>query len=299
MGDDNLKRHIRSKHGEINGIISSIDNQCGQLKQNGEDFMNDGEGFRVEVADELLETCDVNLKLELHRDNEVYQKNVEIGRQISILLKSDNIPEKSLSRQNKFCLDLFRAQQPTTDVDTAELRLWQKQLLDIVSADEMDDRKIIWVVGKKGNEGKSWFQFYLQSLHGEHRVARFDITNKTADLLHIMSRCALATTDLFLFNHQRCVPSEDCCYSLLEMIKDGYASAPKFHGSLLRIKRPNLVLVFSNRHPRIRSLSKDRWQICFITDDGLTAGHEEWMWEKQVDDYTRTGIKSKMNFHKK
>ena len=148
MRDDNLKRHIRSRNGEINGIISSIDNQCGQLKQNGEDFVNDGEGFKVEVADELLETCDVNLKLELHRDNEVYQKNVEIGRQISILLKSDNIPEKSLSRQNKFCLDLFRAQQPTTDVNTAEPRLWQKQLLDIVSADEMDDRKIIWVVGK-------------------------------------------------------------------------------------------------------------------------------------------------------
>ena len=247
----------------------------------------------------INEGLDANIKLELHRDNEVYQKNVEIGRQISILLKSDNIPEKSLSRQNKFCLDLFRAQQPTTDVDTAELRLWQKQLLDIVSADEMDDRKIIWVVGKKGNEGKSWFQSYLQSLHGEHRVARFDITSKTADLLHIMSRCALATTDLFLFNHQRCVPSEDCCYSLLEMIKDGYASAPKFHGSLLRIKRPNLVLVFSNRHPRIRSLSKDRWQICFITDDGLTTGHEERMWEKQVDDYTRTGIKNKKHFHKK
>ena len=82
---------------------------------------------------------------------------------------------------------MFRAQQPTTDVDTAELLLWQKQLLDIVSVDEMNDRKIIWIVGKEGNEGKSWFQSYLQSLHGEHRVARFDITNKTADLLHIMS----------------------------------------------------------------------------------------------------------------
>ena len=71
MRDDNLKRHIRSRHGEINGIISSIDNQCGQLKQNGEGFVNDEEGLRVEVADELLETYDVNLKLKLHHDNEV------------------------------------------------------------------------------------------------------------------------------------------------------------------------------------------------------------------------------------
>ena len=165
----------------------------------------------------------------------MYQKNFKIGEQISILLKSDNIPEKSLSKQNKFCLDLFRAQKPTIDVENSELRLWQDQLLDIINVDQMEDRKIIWVIGKQGNEGKSWFQSYIQSLYGSHRVARFDITNKTADLLHIMSRCALATTDLFLFNHQRCVLSGECCHSLLKMIKNGYASASKFHGSLLQI----------------------------------------------------------------
>jgi hypothetical protein len=198
-----------------------------------------------------------NLKFELYRDNEVYQKNVKTGEQISILLKSENIPEMSLSKQNKFCLALLRAQKPTIDVENTELRLRQDQLLDIIEDNQMDDRKISWVIGREGNEGKSWFQSYLQSLYGSHRAARFDITNKTADLLHIMSRCALATTDIFLFNHQRCVPSEDCCYSLLEMIKDGHASAPKFHGSLLRIKRPNLIVVFSNRDLQIRSLSYD------------------------------------------
>ena len=173
-----------------------------------------------------------------------------------------------------------------------------KTSFDIIKVDEMEDRKIIWVIGKQGNEGKSWFQSYIQSLYGSHRVARFDITNKTADLLHIMSRCALATTDIFLFNHQRCVPSEECCYSLLEMIKDGYASAPKFHGSLLRIKRPNLIIVFSNREPRIRSLSYDRWKICLITEDGLTLDHEKWMWQKQLDDHTVTVNENKNNFRK-
>ena len=116
-------------------------------------------------------------------------------------------------------MDLFRAWQPTLDVANAELRLWQEQLLDIINEDEINDRKIIWVKGEKGNEGKSWFQSYVQSLYGAHRVARFDITNKTADLLHIMTRCALATTNIVLFNQQRCISSFDCCYSLLEMIK--------------------------------------------------------------------------------
>ena len=95
-----------------------------------------------------------------------------------------------------------------------------------------------------------------------------------------MSRCALETADIFLFNHQRCVPSEDCYYSLLEMIRDGYASAPKFHGSLLRIKK-NLIIVSSNSDPQIRSLFYDRWKICLITEgDRLTLDHEKWIWQK-------------------
>ena len=240
----------------------------------------------------LVRRVDVKLEFEVQRDYEAYKKNVEIGRQISILLSSRGIVEKSLSKQNKYCLELFRAQCPTVDVSSAVLRLWQDQLLDIISESEMNDRKIIWIKGKDGNEGKSWFQSYLQSLHGEQRVARFDITNKTSDLLHIMTRCALETTDIFLFNHRRCVSSEDCCYSLLEMIKDGYASAPKFHGSLLRIKKPNTIVVFSNRDPRIRSLSKDRWKIYFIVGDSLTADHEDWMWEKQADDHTVDATKN-------
>ena len=43
---------------------------------------------------------------------------------------------------------------------------------------KIEDRKIIYVIGKQGN---------VQSLYGCHRVARFDITDKTANLLHIMS----------------------------------------------------------------------------------------------------------------
>ena len=254
MRGDNLKKHKDRKHSNsdtsqpIADIV--IENQ-----HNDEVKAKDSE---IEELDHTPLHDGANLKLELQRDDEVYQKNVDIGEQISILLESENIREKSLSKQNKFCLDLFRAQRPTTDVKNAELRLWQDQLLDIIEDSQMNDRKINWVIGREGNEGKSWFQSYLQSLYGSNRLARFDITNKTADLLHIMSRCALATTDICLFNHQHCVPSKDCCYSLLEMIKDGHASAPKFHGSLLGIKRPNLIVVFSNRDPRIHSLSYDR-----------------------------------------
>ena len=137
-------------------------------------------------------SCDAKLN-----DNEVYQKNVKIGEQISNLLKSDNIPWKSLSKQKKFCLSLFGAQKPTKDVENTEPRLWQEQLLYIIKDNPMNDGKIIWIIGQEGNEGKYWFESYIRSLYGSYLVAHFDIINKIAVFLHIMSRCALETTDIF------------------------------------------------------------------------------------------------------
>ena len=139
--------------------------------------------------------------------------------------------EKSLSKQHKLYLMLYCSQQPTVDVENVELRLWQEQLLDII--DE----------GGSDRKTRGFNPTYKVS-PGAHRVARFDITNKPSDLLHILSQCALGTTDIFLFNHQRCLSSEDCCYSLLEMIKDGYASAPKFHDQTYESKLRMWLLYF-------------------------------------------------------
>ena len=75
---------------------------------------------------------------------------------MAIFLRNGGIPEESLSKRNKFCLELFRAQQPTTDVANAELRQWQTQLLDVIEQERMNDRMIIWVIRSKGNDGKPW-----------------------------------------------------------------------------------------------------------------------------------------------
>ena len=176
MRDDNLKRHLRLIHGNTKNSV-----QCKEERQQpsnpliGSQHYNkvQAEGSEIGDSDDMLLNDSANLKFELQRDDEVYQKNVDIGEQISILLESENIREKSLSKQNKFCLDLFRAQKPTIDVENLELRLWQDQLLDIINVDQMEDRKIIWVIGKQGNEGKSWFQSCIQSLYGKSSCSSF------------------------------------------------------------------------------------------------------------------------------
>ena len=47
---------------------------------------------------------DASLEFEAAQDNETYKKNVEIGRQVSVLLDRGKVLEKSLSKQNKFLL---------------------------------------------------------------------------------------------------------------------------------------------------------------------------------------------------
>ena len=51
------------------------------------------------------------------------------------------------------------------DVGNVELKPWQNELMKYI---QRHDRKIIWVVGKDGNEGKSWFRKML-NLCLEHK----------------------------------------------------------------------------------------------------------------------------------
>ena len=57
--------------------------------------------------------------------------------------------------------------------------------------------------------------------------------------------------------------------------------------TLFRIKTPNLVIVFSNREPRMHSLSLDRWKVFSIRDGKLVGGFEDQIWKTQKDDHTK------------
>ena len=116
MRSDHLQRHVKAKHG----------NEEVQLRQSStEKCANDQEQFSGNVVKSNdCQDVDAKLEFKLQRDRDIYLKNVDIGRQVAIVLRNGDIPEESLSKQNKFCLELFQAQQPTTDVAKAELCQW-------------------------------------------------------------------------------------------------------------------------------------------------------------------------------
>lgn len=81
--------------------------------------------------------------------------------------------------------------------------------------------------GIMGSEGKSWFQDHLAALYGYARVVRLDLKVKTSNVLHVLSKRPLCSTDIFLFNKRRAMSNETCNYTILESIKDGIAVSSK------------------------------------------------------------------------
>ena len=131
------------------------------------------------------------------------------------------------------------------------------------------NREVIWICGKRGNEGKSWFQSYLETFCGYSRVLCLDLRNKTANTLYSLSKRPLQTTDIFLFNDTRAVGDTHQNYAVLEKIKDGCATSSKYGSNVIRFKTPNIIIVFSNITPTSYCLSVDRWNVHKIESNGL------------------------------
>ena len=56
---------------------------------------------------------------------------------------------------------------------------------------------------------------------------------------------------------------------MLEDLKDGDAFAEKYDSQKLKIKTPNVVMVFSNHFPETEELAVDRWKLFSIVDNQL------------------------------
>ena len=122
-------------------------------------------------------------------------------------------------------------------------------------------KRVIWVVGEKGNQGKTFFQHQIGEQYGRHKVCTMSLTESSKNLLHYMRKCVDITTDKFLFNIPRSVCLDEINYKLLEDIKNGEAMATKFNTKNMRFKTPNVIIVFSSMYPDTREFSHDRWLV--------------------------------------
>ena len=268
MRRDNMERHMQqhengkleeeSFHGSaISASTTSLESSFSSVSTTRSVSINEEAVFKT---------------IEMHAEE--YQRKLELGEIVYKHVKDRGIPEESLPKEYKEAKDLYVKNKQNIDVENVILRPWQEGLLNYIKP---SNREVIWVIGRKGNEGKTWFQEFLASKFGWNRViCGMDIRMKKSSICHILSKRSLITTDIFLFDVGKAKTEDDMKYELLEQIKNGRTLAAKFDSKELKFHTPNIIVVFSNEKPDVGQLSKDRWKIFQIRDDDLLDATEKY-----------------------
>ena len=289
MRSDNLNRHMKvhmkysptthtSEHlcqDLVMEIVDSIVLESTQKAKSAQKEMK----RKLEVVDEVMmknkvgkieeSTGENELEKYLLEKTEEHKSAIKLGKEVYRILAKGEVLEAALPRDMKEALELYMMQGNNFIGENAELKPWQSALMKVIK--NPTDRHIIWVVGKACGEGKSWFQKYLKSLFGTRRVVYgINIKANTPSICHVLSKQSLATADIFLFNIGKSKRSNDQVnYEVLEDLKDGDAFASKYNSQQLKIKVPNIVMVFSNTAPDFEELAEDRWRIFYIENEQL------------------------------
>ena len=199
---------------------------------------------------------------EIKTDQERNKEEFEKGLFIKDYILQKKIDPKTLRREHQKAVKTS-IDSPSLDV---VLKPWQEKLLKLMKPSE---REIIWIIGKDGNEGKSWFQKYLKNTYGSSKVFQAAIKKSADGVLHALSKRIVSLIDLFIFNVPRSYFMDDFPYGMLEELKDGNALSTKYESSILELNTPNIVVVFSNEAPEKYRMSKDRWTVYNIREEYL------------------------------
>ena len=227
-------------------------------------------GVSTERKDEENENKDEELKKYLIKIENEYQEKLVQGKKIYKMLGEGVVSYQALPREMKEDVDHYMENQADfRDVGNVELKSWQESLLEYVQ--QPCDREIFWIIGKEGNEGKNWFQKYVKSWLGARRVVTgIDIKANNASIFQALRKCPIVTADIFLFNIGKSMKKFDQInYDALEKMKDGEAFASKYDSQQLKIRVPNVVMVFSNSPPDVRELAKVRFRVFNINNNQL------------------------------
>ena len=140
MSSDHLKRHME-KHKTLEKAKNSHVSICSIDKE--------------EVEKEML------------NEQREFKRKLELGEIVNNYMYKNNIMRVALSKGKLEALGIYETHGKKLNLGEISWRGWQKDLRKYL--DEKCDRKVIWVIGEKGNEGKSFFQ--------ENICEEYDIQN--------------------------------------------------------------------------------------------------------------------------
>ena len=264
MRSDHLKTHMKQHE---DGKFENESSCALSLRTSKTSLDNESIISYVSASTEVSSTKEEELRRILKRDDEEYKYKLAQGKILYQSMYDMDIAEESLRPEFKEMLELYRKQREYMNINQVILRPWQQSLLEYMKP---SDREIIWVIGKKGNEGKTWFQKYMESKYGWSKIiCGINLKMKGGSICQLLRKRSLLTTDIFLFDVGKAKTEEGINYDVLESIKNGWITADKYNSEQFRCHTPNTVVVFSNEKPDVKEAVKDRWKILQIKGDDL------------------------------
>ena len=283
MRSDHLKRHMK-KHVDLSSedpeqicksiledVINDIHNKDETSMYRKKPKIND---LNSNGLDELHKPLTAGVdKMEVRNtilyDTHEHKMKLELGETVHEIIRNDEVDLDSLRPEYKEALDLYLKKSVESFPENIEFKPWQISVLEEVKIPTK--RKIIWVVGKSCGEGKTWLQNYIEYKYGNRRVVSgISLQTKSGNITHALTKHPLSTADIFLFNIGKSVDTlTEINYDMLESIKDGKLFTSKYDSQRLKIRVPNVVMVFSNDEPNTTKLAKDRWKLFSIESDQL------------------------------
>ena len=215
------------------------------------------------IDDEVLEKMLIEQTAE-------YDRKVALGEKVYKILGKGEVKQGALPKDMQEALELYEKENNDFDLykDTA-LYPWQQECMKYIN--NKSDREVYWIVGQKTNEGKSFFQKYIKAMFGANRVVSgINLKTSSKNICQSLRKYPLATADIFLFNLGKTKKDyEDINYGILEDLKDGSTFAEKYDSQNLKIRTPNIIMIFSNHFPDKKELASDRWKIFSIKNSEL------------------------------
>jgi hypothetical protein len=130
-----------------------------------------------------------------------------------------------------------------------------------------DGRDIYTIYNPEGCSGKTILIKWLNQ-HSNKRVHIAQGLPAMRDLAEVIKNAFIKgwTGETIMINLTR-TTSEDNYYESLEALIDGLITGPKYSGST-HVWNPRFVMLFTNLMPKLTTLTKDRWKIYKIREDG-------------------------------
>jgi len=257
--DDNIRASVFSKAKGIQkkeyGGIRDDENKSDFVEFGDPSFVSGKEKEEAKVMDMIEELVKNGMRREIEFKRG-YKKLSFVGKYmrwfkhcVELEEDADNLEENGLIIEEYEEKGLFD---------------WQKTCYDELM--KQGDRNILWIVGKKGNEGKSSLLEYIEAKHdGEAQLLSGSSKKHLAYLLD--NKNSIFMVDLA---REANLKSDICVF--LEDIKNGKVISEHYETTYKRIKKKGKipkVVVFSNGFPDLHCWSEDRYQIYEIMDGKL------------------------------